>query len=96
MMHTEDEAKKLWCPMVRHAVEDLPGTNRAGTSNPTKVTDWNGCIASGCAMWRWAEPEKRKCPKCGGIGPLNCTTCFGTGRTTRDDRRGYCGLAGNP
>lgn len=61
-MHTENEARKLWCPMARI---------QNGTHNPAaaynRLIDFaeytsalpamSLCIASDCAMWRWtAKP----------------------------------------
>lgn len=40
-MHTVEQAKELWCPMVRGLAADHPTTCR--------------CIADQCAMWRWDE-----------------------------------------
>ncbi|MDP2322524.1 MAG: hypothetical protein Q8N51_00650 [Gammaproteobacteria bacterium] len=40
-MHTEAEAKQLWCPMARAA---HPDAGDAGL-----------CLASGCAAWRYAD-----------------------------------------
>ena len=37
-MHTEEQAKNLWCPMVR--------------MGPEVPANWNNCIANSCAMWR--------------------------------------------
>ena len=62
-MHTEKEAKKLWCPMSRMAL----------TPDSQLVSNGN-CIASSCAMWRWSfdnptDPRNRN-PRIGfcGIG----------------------------
>jgi len=48
-MHTLQQAKVLWCPMVRPA---------EGASSPVSLdgTGWNTCAGSACAMWRWADP----------------------------------------
>lgn len=43
-MHTELKASELWCPMVRLL--------------PDESADM--CIASRCAMWRWAYIPYRK------------------------------------
>jgi hypothetical protein len=54
-MHTNEQAKELWCPMVRHVSDedDKAATNRWGNAYPTDPAgDWNSCIASKCAMWR--------------------------------------------
>lgn len=41
-MHTEDQAKATWCPLMR--------------VSPDVVSERN-CLASGCMAWRWAPPE---------------------------------------
>lgn len=46
-MHTEKEAVKLWCPMARYGL-------REGTVN-YQTNEGALCMASGCAMWRWAQ-----------------------------------------
>jgi hypothetical protein len=57
-MHTEDEARKLWCPMARMSDADLPAYNRFTEEDTYKVV-FNPsncrCIASECAMWRWLD-----------------------------------------
>lgn len=52
-MHTEEEAKKLWCPHVRLGDEQgaSASINRAwGRGCP----DAASCIASKCMAWNWA------------------------------------------
>ena len=50
-MHTEDDARKLWCPMAR------VNTDQGNTYYDNRSDLVNGpttlCIASVCAMWRW-------------------------------------------
>ena len=82
-MHTEKQAKELWCPMVRHQGDGGASFNRSRyNSNPINAdTDKTAerhqgtfgchCIASKCAMWRWTDSP----------GLVS---------------RGYCGLAGKP
>jgi hypothetical protein len=80
-MHTPEQAKELWCPMVRHTGGE--GTfNRGITSgaetNSTGPDDDRficNCISDKCAMWRW-HPN--------------------SGEHMADKRKGYCGLAGRP
>lgn len=82
-MHTKEEARRLWCPMVRYEGDDGANFNR-GTSqaNPTNSLSPDddryvcNCIADKCAMWRWdvSWPVGGK--------PVQLTT-------------GHCGLAGN-
>lgn len=82
-MHTPDQARELWCPMVRIARDETTGDDHGRTIVAGCNTDALGglrvpnscrCIADQCAMWRWApephEPSWRM--------------------------RGFCGLAGRP
>lgn len=51
MMHTEESAKKLWCPMARVYADKnnfYYDTRAEFTVNPTTT-----CLASSCMMWRW-------------------------------------------
>jgi hypothetical protein len=50
-MHTEAEARELWCPMHR----DLFIVDEGAAA----VNDNTKCIASRCAMWRWEYPTER-------------------------------------
>jgi hypothetical protein len=84
-MHTEDEARELWCPMVRYERESAePSFNRCrgndGVHN--NPPDPCRCIASQCAMWRWHQTEA----KYRGAGDTFITV----------KGIGYCGLAGKP
>lgn len=73
-MNTADQARELWCPMVRIArrevVEPEPDVKETVVVVGGCNTDALGrmrvpascrCIASQCAMWRWGEaaPELR-------------------------------------
>ena len=88
-MHTEEEAKKKWCPMVR----DGEGyTFKSGDQEQSKQSSSNAdakCRASDCMMWRWElnyigisyrHPEDR-------IRAVEKALTNGTAP-------GYCGLAG--
>lgn len=46
MLMTEAEARTKWCPMFRRA----GGNGNADADGGRR----SNCIASGCAMWRWA------------------------------------------
>jgi hypothetical protein len=50
-MYSEDEARKLWCPMARVAVDEA-SANRDIDDTTTFISGCR-CIASKCAMWRW-------------------------------------------
>lgn len=81
-MHTTEQAKKLWCPMVRATSgTDEPGN--AGNSPAFRTPTYARCIASQCAMWRWNTPA-------GGRYVSESPADFEARRT------GYCGLAGTP
>ena len=51
-MHTEEEAKKKWCPMSRDTAISEGSYNRTATG---KVVASCMCIASECMMWRWVR-----------------------------------------
>ena len=60
-MVTEDEAKTMWCPFVRHADVDIYTFNRGGGDNflnehPNNQGSVCNCIGSKCMAWRW-NPE---------------------------------------
>jgi hypothetical protein len=79
-MHTEEQAKELWCPEVRFSDPQpkLESANRWPIKDSSYGTMINPkachCIASKCAMWRWDEMRRNE-------GHSNL---------------GYCGLAGKP
>lgn len=84
-MYTPEQAKQLWCPMVRLARADEKGAvavgqtvfNRVqiGTKDMGAPTASN-CLAAGCAMWRWLTREDD--------------------RIHLIPTHGYCGLSGKP
>lgn len=81
-MHTEDEARKLWCPHVRLGDEQgaSASINRTWSRG---CPDAASCMASKCMSWRWvtelkvfeADPDLS----------ANVRTEYG-----------FCGLAGRP
>lgn len=111
-MHTEDEAKTKWCPMIRadnvtplwHEKKQEPGF-----TPQAKAT----CIGSACMAWRWApnsvhgsSPIKEAiAPQ---MPPPNPDGFWVKGAEYSRDfdtvmyhwglfpNRGYCGLAGRP
>lgn len=63
-MHTAEQAKELWCPMVRHEGGNGGSFNRGSlNNNPTNRDSADSktpiygcqCIGDQCAMWRWGE-----------------------------------------
>lgn len=55
-MHTTEEAKELWCPMVRIGFQQK-GVS-ATVNDPSSIPDAQGkCIANKCMMWRWHDEE---------------------------------------
>lgn len=85
-MHTEEQALKLWCPMVRVHLPVNAVANRVSDAS-LRISDARdreyfnqqkedcNCIASKCAMWRWD-----------GYKPVN--------GGANDEAHGHCGLAG--
>ena len=85
-MHTEIEAKKLWCPMVRIG-------HRSGVTmnDPEGPDDLQGhCIGSACAMWRWGSKPDPNWQR-----PLQAPASFEPAPYIVSDK-GFCGLAGAP
>lgn len=80
-MHTEEEAKKLWCPMARVHVtvhRDYYGQEVAAGPAVNRGNKKSYCIASECMMWRKGQILS-------GVYGMNETT-----------PGGYCGLGGKP
>ena len=48
---TEEQAAKLWCPMVRFNNVQDAAFNRV--HDPEPIGEWNNCIGSRCMMWAW-------------------------------------------
>lgn len=83
-MHTEDEAKKKWCPMARCGGN--VGCNRGGgdfASGPY-------CIGSDCMMWRWLNQKVWQCAETGEIMHKDFSD---NGKLVSV---GYCGITGKP
>jgi hypothetical protein len=85
-MHTEEQAKVLWCPHVRIARREMPeavvdadlqlvGGCNTDALGGCRVPNSCRCIASNCAAWRWVDPASRY---------------------VNGERKGFCGLAGRP
>lgn len=67
MMLTKEQARAVWCPMVRlvaatsdgSVATEQPSFNRVqlGSGARKSATPTAGnCIADECAMWRWVDP----------------------------------------
>mgnify|MGYP006919647047 CR=1 FL=1 len=80
-MHTEDEARRNWCPMVRALAHEGHASVAVNRAHPDGVLDITQarCIASDCMWWRWVEG--------GGPGPQHPDE-------PERDMRGFCGFAG--
>ena len=56
MMVKEEEAKKLWCPMVRTGIYAGDGGVAINHHvNEEEYVDETRCKASKCMMWRWRD-----------------------------------------
>jgi hypothetical protein len=51
---TEEDARKKWCPFVRHTRDD---DGNFHTTNGQISSGFQTCIASDCACWVWDGPE---------------------------------------
>ena len=83
--HTEEEAAKLWCPMM-------------GSKKRTPWLTGATCVGSNCMMWRWHGAATRD-PRSGHMVMTKAPqeTGHSTKRILTDlPGRGYCGLAGTP
>lgn len=101
MSHTPEQARELWCPMVRIARREKIHEERAwSTENGVIVAGCNTdalggmripkscrCIADKCAMWRWATFDAAP----PGSEPGKLVACVKVRAGV-----GYCGLAGRP
>ena len=92
-MHTEEQARKLWCPMVRYLatfrgadgkLEAAVGYNRGAQDSGMSSAR---CVASECAMWRWAKDAD---------WISRADKEFQRSGKRIEPERGYCGLAGKP
>ena len=104
-MHTPDQARELWCPMVRGARRELmPESGTKSINDRTVIvsgcnTDALGgmrvpascrCIADKCGMWRWDSRITAEEQSAINEGRVNIAELV-TRQIT-----GYCGLAGRP
>lgn len=94
MSHTPEQARELWCPMVRLAASDGSSVpmgqtvmNRLQDGRKTTVPDSSRCIADKCAMWRWATADMPPPGAEPGKLVVGVPARLGVG---------YCGIAGRP
>lgn len=84
-MHTAQQAKALWCPMVREHVNVETRVNAEMTAIAANrdafAKPMGSCIADQCAMWRWFDPRPRDARTTESVN-------------AQSNRKGYCGLAG--
>ena len=91
MILTELEASKRWCPMARALYREpqygnaYSGYMVAAVNRDTPNNTIPACIASSCAVWRWAETKK--------LRDLDLVT---SDIEELKPRLGYCGLASKP
>ena len=104
-MHTEAEAKELWCPFARSAFQYRTGSvngdcmivaNRSENDQPI-----SSCIASKCAAWRWAKDGGPMFAKPDGTiwyshGHAEWIKTAEEAGYIRMEQKGFCGLAGAP
>lgn len=64
---TEDEAKKKWCPFVRHLGDEGRASYNVNAIGRRPATA--NCVASACMAWRWAYNPDLNAPRYhGGCG----------------------------
>jgi len=95
-MHTEEDARKLWCPFARVSCSNQPveGNHAPNRWASGEIPREANCIASECAAWRWARkpnPDYRE----GNIWPEQ-RPVHEREMYIKDTERGFCGLAGQP
>ena len=90
---TEDQAKEKRCPFGQIAYQVYAGTGHSERQD---------CVASGCMMWRWEDDGKEYAfwdphddswqydPYNSGVDYSECKRWS----RMRNNRTGYCGLAG--
>ena len=58
-MHTEEEAKKKWCPMVRIEANTFQASYNKYPSVGTGLPTLSLCIASDCMMFRFVQTQRK-------------------------------------
>lgn len=95
-MKTEEEARKLWCPMARTYItcdDNEVTVNRTYAGKPEEGAH---CIASDCMMWRWARKPNPDWRPQNSIQMPPRDTRSDPPMYLDDTTRGYCGIAGRP
>jgi hypothetical protein len=90
---TEEEARKRWCPFVRHSNAPEGSWNRCASSSMDP--EHYKCIASECMAFRLMPQTYRHTNSGGSYVGTNKTNGFGVAGEPLP-RQGYCGLAGKP
>lgn len=106
-MHTPEQAKELWCPMVRIARREDTHPDEGGAVVVAgcntdalcgmRVPASCRCIGNKCAMWRWAPAEETRTKMRTAPNPTKPgeTIEYQVQEQLKSDY-GYCGLAGRP
>jgi hypothetical protein len=96
---TEAEATEKWCPFARAGIRYAEG-NRDPDGGPRAPCR---CIASACMAWRWSQhrlefsyDEKRPDGDGWEPSPFVPVSMRPLWQRPRENRGGYCGLAGTP
>lgn len=103
-MKTEDEARKLWCPMMAQYRIEGDETDRHGKHDGVIAAR---CIASQCMAWRWAkrafDRDTDLFSKATGKKVVSAWSDDAEWRPVGEDANkdapaahGFCGLAGKP
>lgn len=58
-MHTQTQARAMWCPFTRTPDSEKPGEPVCAANRlyDGQVHGSHRCIASDCMAWRWATPS---------------------------------------
>jgi len=97
MSHTEEEAKKLWCPQARvvRYGNDICGNRHSIELDSSDPSGFAKCIGSNCMMWRWAQkPNPDWSPSMSQMQWPQKDTRNDTPMYIDDTTLGYCGLGG--
>lgn len=89
-LRTEKEASELWCPMVRIARHEVTEQRETVTNDMVRVISTDH-VVGGCntdALGRNRVPASCRCIA------SQCAMWRWSEIDCGDDRRGYCGLAG--